>query len=159
LGREHNVIFNLVQEFATLGAPIHFKNLEVGDLSDADSWFMFYIRAGLVEWERRKVVQRMTRGAKEARSQGVLFSGIPNHFKEVSGGLIEPDDVALDMFEGRMSRLESIPEIAERHRTYIRDVQRTIDRVRRWKERTEDWKRGRKGRLSTTTLPKSVLRA
>src|SRR5437879_1366416 len=36
LAREHNVLINLVKEFDDLGAPIHFGNVVVGDLSDAD---------------------------------------------------------------------------------------------------------------------------
>src|SRR5213083_401201 len=129
LAREHNVLINLVQEFDDLGAPIHFGNVVVGDLSDADGWLMFSIRGLLVEWERKKVVQRLSRGATAARQRGVLFSKLPNHFRQVDGGVIVPDEAALDMFNSRELG-ETIARIAERHRTYLRDVSRTIERVR-----------------------------
>lgn len=128
LGREHQVTFNIVNEFAALGAPIHFGNISVGDLTDADQWFVFYVLTGATEWEKRRLVKKMATGAKRARDKGVHFAKAPKHFIETEDRLLVPDETAEAIYDARAAG-EGVHAVALRFRTHDQDVYRTVRRV------------------------------
>ena len=145
LARDDIVARDLVREIEALGATVHFGNISFEGMLPKDRKLMFGIKVLITAWERDTIVDRLSRGAKYAKSEGTLFYKVPNHFRQDDRGIIRPDDDALDM-HARRERGESANTIAESHETYRLDVDRTVERVRKWKALPPGvvWKRGKK---------------
>ncbi len=145
MAREYRTSADILGDLEKLGVEVLFSVIPLEDADPMMRKFVFGMMGLVAGLERDMIVARLGRGAKMAKEEGTMFSTVPNHFKQDGHGIIRPDSVGLDIYE-RSLQGESSVQIAAVHSTYRRDVERTIERVRKWKTLPAGvvWKRGKK---------------
>jgi len=146
LARDDIVARELIARIEREGASVVLGNLNMESMTDlVDRELMMTVKFAVTKWERGKIVQRLSRGAKHAREEGTLFNEVPRHFVQDEYGVVRPHADAFDM-RARRARGETFRDIAAAYNTYERDIRRTIDRVEEWERRPPgiEWRRGKK---------------